>query len=185
MNSIQAALGSSEPVMSLGPFTITNLYATKQGAKASYRDMIIQDGTGKTKLRVWREACNLPFQEGGQFTIQADPQGRGIKADEWQGKSYLSGDRVKIAGSSGAPAQAPPQNASQGAPQTSQAPLATMRELIDYGLSCVDYAAARGDYDPEVLASIYGSAMFGYKEGRKTGLEDTEPDPGTGDEGPF
>jgi hypothetical protein len=53
----------------------------------------------------------------------------------------------------------------------------SMEELIEYGLSAINIGLeVNGNLPGEVLASIYGSAMFGFKEGRPLRKDVARPD---------
>ena len=70
---------------------------------------------------------------------------------------------------------APPRAAAAAKPTVKDG--STMEELIEYGLSAVNIGLEmNGNLPGEVLASIYGSAMFGFKEGRPLRKDVARPD---------
>lgn len=75
-----------------------------------------------------------------------------------------------------APAGGPPPGASAAPTSTARAGggrEGSMNDLVDYGLRAVNYARHCGEQDSAILASVFGAAMYGFKEGRVMEGKDT------------
>jgi hypothetical protein len=170
MNTIQTVLGlaKGQKVMTFGPFEIVKDYGLNQSAKATWRAMLISDTTGKTILKIWGASANLPIQEGQTVSLKADPNGKGISMNEYNGKITISADKVTLDGVEGG--AVPQGNAATGSGGCGANKDKSMKELLDYALACVDYAREQKEDSEDVLASVFGAACYGFKEGRKLGF---------------
>lgn len=141
--------------MALGPVTITEdggIKTTKTGK--SWRPLKVKDASGEAKMNLWGDCAQQQLQVGSVVTFKGK-----ISKNVYNDVASITSENA-VAVREG-------QQGHQNAPgSTGGAPAASMKKLIDYGLQCVDYARKKGVTEGELLASVFGSAMYGFKEGR-------------------
>lgn len=195
MNTIQEALESGRGCTHLGPVYVEKVYP-RSSAKAPLT-LLIKDDSKKTLIKLWGNSAKLNIDEGDNIILRAlGDDGLISPKEDDQGKMLLNanGVTVEVVGSGNAAAArytARNRSAGTGAPSRGSSAAgggagrssASMKKLIDFGLKCVNYARKCGETDGAVLAAIFGSAMYGFKEGRRlvdpeeSGAEKTPPPP--------
>jgi len=161
---------------SLGPVQIVSIGQTKQSKNnKSFRSVKVSDGSGEISIMMWEPSCFLALAPGQTVFFSGQ-----MKREEYPvGTPKLRSEGGITMATTGAAVPSPQQGATGGnATQQGGAPSAgnqrsnsPMTALIDYGLACVRYSSKqmtdRGEnFGDALAASIFGSAMYGYKEGR-------------------
>lgn len=185
MNTIQEALESGRGCTHLGPVYVEKIYP--RSSQRSPLTLLIKDDSKKTLIKLWGNSAKVTVNEGDNIILRAlGDDGLISPKEDDKGKMLLNanGVAVELVGQGNAAAARYTQRNRNSAPAQSSGSSggsgrgsASMKKLIDYGLKCVNYARKQGETDGAVLAAIFGSAMYGYKEGRR--LADPDDAPGT------
>ena len=143
-----------------------------------YSQSTLRDDAGVNHTLMWVNRDVMPLNNSPVVITDTSEDGTKIKAENDKKGSprfRIYGTGISIisngveVGASPAPTHTGPPSAAQPAratrAQTASA-CEPMTSLISYGLAAVGYARQQGETSEAVLASVYGSAMFGYKEGR-------------------
>ena len=137
-----------------------------------YSQSTLRDDAGVSHTLMWVNRDVMPLSNCPVVITDTSEDGTKIKAENDKKGSprfriYGTGISIMSNGvevGTSAP-QAPTHTGPPSAAQTASA-CEPMTSLISYGLAAVGYARQQGETSEAVLASVYGSAMFGYKEGR-------------------
>lgn len=102
--------------MSLGPVTVTRIWAAQgSGAKAN-RFMLIEDPSGKGALKIWGPAASTAIAEGDSLVLTAQgPQGS-LQNQEYQQKWSINANSCRVAVNGAAPPAGQSSGGGQAAP---------------------------------------------------------------------
>lgn len=157
----------------MGPMvvTVSKTANTKKGDPMKFATLTDQSGT--IACTFWSPAAAMDIPSG-LVIIEGT-----FKRGDYKGSPQVTIDKMVVKKADGSAVAQPYQNppAGGGPSPTGAASVgnrrasAAMTALIDYGLACVRYASKqmvdRGEnFGDALAASVFGSAMYGYKEGR-------------------
>lgn len=143
--------------MSLGPVKVLNAFAvseTKNGKK--YRNLNIEDSSGKCKMTLWGASADLPINVGGEATFLGT-----IKRNEYQGTVSIATEDAHLVGVDGPIAPITPETKPSSSPSLVNAaqlePPLSMLELakqVAQFTAELQHQLAEQGLDKEVINAI-------------------------------
>lgn len=191
MNTIREAIDAGATTH-LGPVLIKRDFGMSDKTKKPLRTLIVSDATGEVMLKLWDNSSHAKVEKGDTVTVHASGDNGSIAYTRFLKKDNTSEDQLNC---NGVVLSVVSQNkavaSAKGRAATSviraaaaREDIASMQELIDYGMKCVLYAmrkAAATDppipFDGSLANSVFGSAMYGFKEGRHLSKRPPAPAP--------
>lgn len=174
MNTIREAIdvGTGKH---LGPVKVGKDLGIKASGKL--RMIVVSDDSGEIMLKIWgNKQARTALAEGDILEIKTAGDDGNIKYEENEHGKALNVNKgiITVSPQGNAPSSTggkaePKRGASNGAAKGRMS--ASMRKLIIYGMKAVKFAEKKAadegiTWSGELAAGVFGSAMYGFKEGR-------------------
>ena len=112
--------------LSLGPVKVTSVYPVSSSSNGKkYRNVSIEDASGKSKMSLWESAANCPLEKGDTVTFVGT-----IKRNDYNGTTSITTSDARLSETSSAGTSSP----EAGAP-TTQSRTAPSEKLSIYEMA--------------------------------------------------